>query len=111
MQSLNIRTKPPSIANECLKTEYFGSKHLKHFFGSNSWTFSQLLHREESALLTKRVQKWSTKESYLSLKEVVVLIMVVNDSAERSLGLATDYHIDRITRSEEQKFHLYQVVT
>ena len=54
---------------------------------------------------------WSTAESYLSLKAVVVLIGVVNDSAERSLGLVTDNQIDRITRSEEQTFHLYQVLT
>ena len=38
-------------------------------------------------------------------------IKVVNDCAERSLWLVTNYRIDRITGSEEQKFHLYQVVT
>ena len=36
---------------------------------------------------------------------------VINDRAESSLGLVTDYHIDWITRSEEQKFHLHQVGT
>ena len=38
-------------------------------------------------------------------------IGIVNDCAERSLGLVTDCHIDGITRSEEQKFHLYHAVT
>ena len=38
-------------------------------------------------------------------------IRVVNDCVERSLGPLTAYHIDRITKSEEQKFHLYQAIT
>ena len=38
-------------------------------------------------------------------------IRVVNDCEERFLGPVTDFHIDRITRSEEQKFHLHQAVT
>ena len=49
-------------------------------------------------------------DSYLSLKEVVLPIRVVNYCAEKSLGLVTDYYVDSITRSEEQKFHLYQMV-
>ena len=73
--------------------------------------FFELLHGKELAFLTKRVQKWSTEESYLSLKEVVVPIRIVNDYEERSLELITDCHIDKITRSEEQKFYLYQAVT
>ena len=74
--------------------------------------FFELLHGKELAFLTKRVQKWSTEESYLSLKEVVVPIRMFNDcAAERYLGLVTDCHIDRITRSDEQKFHFYLTVT
>ena len=73
--------------------------------------FFELLHGKETAFLTKRVQKSSAEESYLLLKKVVMPIRVVNDCAERSLGLVTDCHINGITRSEEQKFHFYQVVT
>ena len=39
--------------------------------------FFELLHGKEPAFLTKRVQKWSTEESYLLLKEVVVPIRMV----------------------------------
>ena len=86
-------------------------QNLKHFVGPYSWVCFELLHGKEPAFLTKRVQKWSTKKSYLSLKEVGVPIKVVNDCVKRSLGSVTNYHIDRITKSEEQKFHLYEQVT
>ena len=58
----------------------------------------------------KRVQKWSTEESYLLLKKAVVPIRVVMDRAKRSLRLKTDDHIDKRTRSENQKFCLYREV-
>ena len=91
--------------------EDFGAKLLKHFVGSDSWTFFELLHGKEKAFSMKKLQEWSTEKSYLSLKEAVLPIRVVNDCAERSLGVVTDYHINMITRSEEHKFHLYQAVT
>ena len=43
------------------ETEDFGAKILKHFVGTDSWAFFELLHGKEPAFLTKRVQKWSTK--------------------------------------------------
>ena len=42
--------------------------------------------------------------------EVVSPMKVVNDYAERVLGMVTDFHIDRVTRSDEQKCYLFQVV-
>ena len=42
--------------------------------------------------------------------EVVLAMKVVNDSAERVLGMVTDFHIHRIARSDEQKSYLFQVV-
>ena len=91
------------------ETDDFGEKLLKHFVAQDSRIFYELLHGKEPAFLMKRVQKWSTEESYLSLKEVVVPIRVVNDRAERSLGLVIDYHIDKITRSEEQRLHQWRI--
>ena len=81
------------------ETEDFRAKCLKYFVGPESWTFFELLHGKKPAFLTKRVQKWSTEESYLLLMEVVVPIRVVIMTAQRDLsGLVTDYHIDRISR-------------
>ena len=42
---------------------------------------------------------------------IVRATKVVNDSAERALGMITNFHLDRITRSEEQKQYLLQVQT
>ena len=91
------------------ETKDLGAKRLKHFVGPDWWTFLELLHGKKLvALLTKRVQKRSTEESYWLLKEVVGSIKVVDDCAERSLWLVTDYHIERITRSHEQNLSTYR---
>jgi len=56
------------------------------------------------------VKNWSTDELYVKLMEVVAPFKVVNDCAERVLGMITEYHINNITRSEDQKSFLYQIV-
>ena len=61
------------------ETEDFGKKRIKHFVRPDSSIFFELQHRKEPAFLTKRVQKWSTEESYLSLKKEVVTIRVINE--------------------------------
>ena len=34
----------------------------------------------------------------------------MNDSSERALDMMTDFHVNRITQSEEQRKHLHQYV-
>ena len=46
------------------ETEDLGAKRFKHFVGPDSLTCFKLLHGKNPAFLTKRVQKWSTEESY-----------------------------------------------
>ena len=89
------------------ETEDFGVIFLKNVVEPDSGICFELLHGKKPAFLTKKVQNWSTEESCLSLKQVVVPIRVVNDCVERSLGPVIDYHIDKTTKSEEQKFYLY----
>ena len=97
------------------ETKDFRANCLKHFVGPGPWTFFELLRGKEPEFLTlnefRNGSEWSTEESYLLPKEVVVPNRMVNDCAERSLALVTDCHIDRITRSKKQKFQFYQVVT
>ena len=66
-------------------TEDFKAKLLKHFIGPDSWTFLNCCMGRNRHFLTKRVQKWSTEESYLPLKEIVVPIRVVN-AVQRDLS-------------------------
>ena len=51
---------------------------------------------EGTGIFNEKSSEWSTVELYLSLKEVVIPIKVVNDCAERSLALVTNCHIDSI---------------
>ena len=76
----------------------------------NLWI--ELLLGKEPAFLTNKVwTKVVNWRSILVAEGIVVPITIVNDCAERSLGLVTDCDFDWITRSKEQKFHLYQAVT
>ena len=74
---LKYQNQVRSDCQQMPKTEDFGKKLLNHFVGPDLEICFELLHGKEPAFLTKRVQKWSTEESYLLLKEVVVLIRVV----------------------------------
>ena len=97
---LKYENQARSDSQQTSETKDFGAKILKHFIGQGSWIFSELLHGNEPAFLTKKAQQWSTEESYLWVKKVVVPIRVLNDGVERSLRPVTDYHIDRITRGD-----------
>ena len=68
------------------ETKDFEAKRLKHFIGPDSWTVYELLHGKEPIFLTKRVQKWSTEESYVSLKEVLLCPLERLVTAQRDIG-------------------------
>ena len=87
----------------------FSSMKLKNFIGSDSWTFFKLIG-VEPMFLNIPVSKWSNDNSYLQIESFTKSISVVNDSAERALGMMTEFHVNRITQSEEQRQHLLQVV-
>ena len=78
-----------------------GSMKQKQFIGSDSWTFFTLMGVNPD-FLHMPVSEWMNDESYLKIHEFVKTLSVVNDSAERALGLMTEFHVDRITRSEKQ---------
>ena len=89
-------------------TNNFRSKYLKNFIGPDSWTFFELFNVEPT-FLYKPVNQWSADDNFKMLSPIVRALKVVNDSAERALGMITNFHLDRITRSEEQKQYLLQV--
>ena len=76
------------------EAESFGNKKLKDFVGEDSWTFLNLMCGGEPQFLSLKVAQWDTDPSYQSLLETARSIKVVNDSAERALGMVTEYHID-----------------
>ena len=47
---------------------------------------------------------------YLEIAKLVANTKCVNDNAERALGMATDYHCNKITTDETQRQYLFKVV-
>lgn len=87
----------------------FSSMKLKQFVGSDSWTFFKLIGVKPDFLYIP-VSEWINDNSYLKVCSYTKSLSVVNDSAERALGMMTEFHVNRITQSEEQRQHLLQVV-
>ena len=123
---LNSSKKPAS--NEmCMpefRTECSTTIQLKDFVGPDSWTFFELLslnHTDSDqpsssssssplSFLSEHPSSWSTSPSYIKMKEIVESLPVVNDAAERALGLITEFHQSNCPKNEDQKQFLCKVV-
>ena len=82
---------------------------ISDLVGPDSWTiFNGIGVFPE--FLRKTSCNWSTDQNYKYIYGQLKHIKVVNDSAERSLGLVTVFHINRITCNKEQKEFLYRNV-
>lgn len=86
-----------------------GSKTLRDFIGKDSWTMFKLLGINPD-FLNLSVDQWNVSTSYLHGKEVLSNLPVVNDAAERALGLATEMNTKTIPKSELQLQAIYKVV-
>ena len=67
----------------------FSNIHLYDLVGKDSWKMFSLLGID-SEFLNIAVNKWTETSSYLKGKEILSNLPVVNDAAERALGLATE---------------------
>ena len=76
-------------------------KALKDFVGRDSWTLFHLLDLD-SGFFEHPATKWETSESYQKGKHVVSNLPVVNDAAERALGLAADTNTKTAPKSENK---------
>ena len=85
------------------------SKALKDFIGNDSWTIFKLL-KIDSSFINLSVTEQATSDSYCHGKEVLAKLPVINDAAERALGLATDKYTKTAPKSEIQLQALYKVV-
>ena len=94
---------------EMPKSADFSKKTLKDFIGNDSWTFFSLLGID-TEFLQAPVSQWEHYDSYLHCKEVTNNLPVVNDAAERALGLVTEMNTQMAPKSEEQRQALYKVV-
>ena len=88
----------------------FASKTLKDFVGGNSWVFFARHGNPRPTFLEIPVTQWITNIEYLALQNQVSSMKVTNDAAERAPGLLTEFHTASITKDENQKQLLFQVI-
>ena len=86
----------PAVSNvqQVPYSKDLAKKQLKDFIGSDSWTMFNLLEIS-SSFVNNPIQEWDTCDSYVHGKEVLSNLPVVNDAAERALGLASEMNTNR----------------
>ncbi|KAG7168401.1 hypothetical protein Hamer_G002435, partial [Homarus americanus] len=89
--------------------EEIPSLELKNLASTNTNCFFQntLLN---SGFVSKDPSQWNDNPQFLQSREILQELQVVNDVAERAVKLIQDYN-SSITKSEDQKQYLLQVVT
>ena len=85
------------------------TKFLENFIGNDSWTLFNHLGID-SSFIHLSVSDWNTSSSYLHGKKIISNLHVVNNTAERALGLATDKNTKEAPRNENDLQDLYKVV-
>ena len=101
-------TPTTNSAQSMPQSKNFGSKILKDFIGHDSWTMFKLL-KVNSSFFNEPVAEWHTNNDYLHGKYVISNVPVVNDAAERALGLATEMNTKQAPKSEDKKEERYKV--
>lgn len=85
------------------------SLRLSSFATQQSKRFLTALNLPQGFLL-KDPSLWPDDDEYMTASKIVKALKVVNDTAERGVALIQEFNAD-LTRSEEQKQFLLQVVT
>ena len=80
------------------------SKHLEDFVSNNTLRFFSITGFSAD-FLQQDVAKWDTDDTFLSAKEIVKGMRVVNDTAEHGVALISEYN-KLHTNDEEQKQYL-----
>ena len=106
---LRNQDKEEIKAQKMPHSDHFSSKSLYDFIGNDSWKMFKLLGIDPS-FLKSSVAKWKESSSYLQGKEILSKLPVVNDAAERALGLATEKNTKTAPKSDSQRQDLYKVV-
>ena len=85
------------------------SKFLNDFIGHDSWTMFKLLGID-SSFVKCPVREWEESSSYLHGKQILSNLPVVNDAAERALGIATNMNTKTAPKSNDQRQDIYKIV-
>ena len=121
----------PNMCLPLLQPDRCNKYQISDFVGPDSWTFLYLMTSNSCptpfsesdpcssnsidipsplSFLNHRPSKWNQLDSYIEMKSSVLDLPVVNDAAERALGLLTEFHTNTAPKDEEQKQFVYKVV-
>ena len=85
---LKVESLPPSAQQQMPYSTNLCGKSLKNFIGQDSWALFNLLGIDSTFIKLSAI-KWKTVESFQKANETISNLPVINDAAERALGLAT----------------------
>jgi len=106
---LKYKRKPYRKSQQMPQCSSFLNKHLKDFVGPDTYRLFDLLHFNEE-LIKKPVSNWLASPDYQHIVTVVENLSVVNDCAERALGMATTLYGSTRPQNEKQLQATYKVV-
>lgn len=84
-------------------------KEVDYFINPQSLNFFKRF-KLDSSFLDVHVSEWKSNAQFISAREIVRRIRVVNDVAERGIKLITEYN-DRLTHDDEQKQYILQLIS
>jgi len=108
-QSLIYRDDPRMTRQQHPLADRYSTKKLKDFVGPDSMTFFER-YGVNPTFLTSPVSSWDDNTDYRTLSILVRGTSVINDCAERALGLLTEFNCGKVTHDEMQRQALLQVV-
>ena len=101
--------KPVHIEQQRPECSSFLSKQLKDFVGPDTHTFFDLLNLKKE-ILSIPASKWHSSSIYHHNKEIIKLLPVVNDAAERALEMASSMHGPTMPKNEKKIQESFKVV-
>lgn len=103
-----IRRSANSISYHLEANENLSTKNLEDFMAGASHNVFNILDLDTS-FLAEDAALWTVNKSYIRAKEAIKKLNVVNDIAERAIGLAGTFNLC-ITKDETDRQLLYQKV-
>lgn len=103
--SQNLLRNRSSTVQELCKSE------IPDFISKNTMKFFNIIANDENEydFLKKNPLTWETTPSYIKMKKTIKNLMVVNDPAERAIGLVKTVN-NTVTKSTDQQNYLIQVI-
>ena len=77
---------------------------------SEASTSGAPINNDALNFLNVHPSKWNSMPNYLFVKKQVLSLTVVNDVAERSLALITEFNNHNVPKNEDQKQYLFKVI-